>query len=256
MPQINYEQIKIAHNKLPISDAHVKLVERSAKKLLRRLPDSVELGDLVGNGYIGLLDAMSKYDATKNDNFAAYAEIRIRGAMLDGLRSMDWVPRSVRQKAHQIQQASDKLFHKTGKMPNAEELAHELEITTDTLRQWQQETTRTDCLSADSLDIQWEDEKAVSPEKNLERSETVMLLGLAMARLNEKQQQVMSLYYLEDLTLKEVGEVLEVTESRICQIHSEGLKKLKKILKSDRVKLEQMPFRTLRQKNSIPLEAA
>tara|TARA_B100000925_G_scaffold268234_1_gene229250 strand:+ start:510 stop:1280 length:771 start_codon:yes stop_codon:yes gene_type:complete len=256
MPQINYEQIKIAHNKLPISDAHVKLVERSAKKLLRRLPDSVELGDLVGNGYIGLLDAMNKYDVTKNDNFAAYAEIRIRGAMLDGLRSMDWVPRSVRQKAHHIQQASDKLFHKNGKIPNAEELAHELAITTDTLRQWQQETARTDCLSADSLDIQWEDDKAISPEKNLERNETVMLLGLAMARLNEKQQQVMSLYYLEDLTLKEVGEVLEVTESRICQIHSEGLKKLKKILKSDRVKLEQMPFRTLRQKNSIPLEAA
>ena len=83
-----------------------------------------------------------------------------------------------------------------------------------------------------------------------------MLLGLAMARLNEKQQQVMSLYYLEDLTLKEVGEVLEVTESRVCQIHSEGLKKLKKILKSDRVKLEQMPFRTLHQNTSIPLEAA
>jgi RNA polymerase sigma factor for flagellar operon FliA len=256
MKQINYEQIKIAHNNLPISDDHVRLVERSAKKLLRRLPDSVELGDLVGNGYIGLLDAMGKYDVTKNDNFAAYAEIRIRGAMLDGLRSMDWVPRSVRQKAHHMQRASDKIFHKTGKLPTVEELAHELEITTDTLRQWQQETARTDCLSTDSLDIQWEDDKAVSPEKNLEKNETIMLLGLAMARLNEKQQQVMSLYYLEDLTLKEVGEVLEVTESRVCQIHSEGLKRLKKILKSDRVKLEQMPFRTLRQKSTMSQEAA
>jgi RNA polymerase sigma factor FliA len=256
MTQINYKQIKIAHNNLPISDDHVRLVERSAKKLLRRLPDSVELGDLVGNGYIGLLDAMSKYDATKNDNFAAYAEIRIRGAMLDGLRTMDWVPRSVRQKAHHIQRSSDKLFHKSGKLPTDEELAHELEITPETLRQWQQETTRTDCLSSDSLDIQWEDEKAVSPEKYLEKNETIMLLGLAMARLNEKQQQVMSLYYLEDLTLKEVGEVLEVTESRVCQIHSEGLKKLKKILKSDRIKLEQMPFRTLRQKSNIAQSAA
>ena len=122
MPQINYQQIKIAHNKLPISDDHVKLVERSAKKLLRRLPDSVELGDLMGNGFIGLLDAIGKYDVSKNDNFAAYAEIRISGAMLDGLRSMDWVPRSVRQKAHQIQQASDKLFHKTGKMPTVRPL--------------------------------------------------------------------------------------------------------------------------------------
>ena len=229
MSQINYQQIKIAHNNLPISDDHIRLVERSAKKLMRRLPDSVELGDLMGNGFIGLLDAIGKYDVSKNDNFAAYAEIRIRGAMLDGLRSMDWVPRSVRQKAHQIQQASDKIFHKTGKLPTGEALAEALDISPETLRQWQQETARTDCLSADSLDIQWEDERAISPEKNMERNETVMLLGLAMARLNEKQQQVMSLYYLEDLTLKEVGEVLEVTESRVCQIHSEGLKKLKKI---------------------------
>ena len=105
MKQINLENIALAHSNLPVTDAHISLVERSAKKLIRRLPDSVELGDLMGNGFIGLLDALSKYDRKKNDNFAAYAEIRIRGAMLDGLRAMDWVPRSVRQKAHHMQAA-------------------------------------------------------------------------------------------------------------------------------------------------------
>jgi len=245
MNQINLENIAAAHSNLPITDEHIALVERSAKKLIRRLPDSVELGDLVGNGYIGLLDALSKYDIQKNDNFAAYAEIRIRGAMLDGLRAMDWVPRSVRQKAHHIQAATDKIYNQKGRLPTLEELANQLEITTDTLRQWQQETTRTDCLSVDAMDAQLEDQKAVSPEKNMERNETIMLLGLAMTRLNEKQQQVMSLYYLEDLTLKEVGEVLEVTESRVCQIHSEGIRKLKKILRNEKLKLQNIPFKVL-----------
>ena len=250
MNQIDFNDIALAHSNLPITEEHLSLVERSAKKLIRRLPDSVELGDLMGNGYIGLLDALAKYDIKKNDNFAAYAEIRIRGAMLDGLRAMDWVPRSVRQKAHHMQAAQDKLYNQKGRLPTGDEMAEELQITPETLRQWQQETARTDCLSVDAMDAQWEDQKAVCPESNVERNETIMLLGLAMARLNEKQQQVMSLYYLDDLTLKEVGEVLEVTESRVCQIHSEGVRKLKKILRAEKLKLQGLPLAALKAKKN------
>ncbi|HJQ73961.1 MAG TPA: FliA/WhiG family RNA polymerase sigma factor, partial [Gaiellaceae bacterium] len=224
-------------NREEVLRRHLPLVRRVVQRLASRKPPHIELDDLVSWGIVGLLDAIGKYDPKKEASFATYAQFRIRGAILDHLRSLDWVPRSVRQKASLIEKTAHTLEGTLGRPPTEEEIARELGIGLD---DYQELLTRVGEMSLFSL----EDLGFGSGEErlNLERSvedgeedplgalltqERVDLVAAAIARLPEREKTVITLYYHEELTMKEVGAVLGLTESRVSQLHSQAMLRLK-----------------------------
>ncbi len=225
-PQLR-EQIIIEYSQL------VKLV---AGRLSMYLGYNVEYEDLVSYGIFGLIDAIDKFDFAKNVKFETYASLRIRGAILDQIRKMDWIPRSVRQKQKKIDAAYAKIENERGKIATDEELAGELEMSVDELYTWQGQTKAANLVSLDEFVEQGSEMKmdAVAnshfeePEKVLEKEELTKMLTEAMELLTEKEKKVVLLYYYEDMTLKEISAVLEVSESRISQLHTKALVKLRK----------------------------
>jgi RNA polymerase sigma factor for flagellar operon FliA len=224
---------------------HMRIVRYIAGRMAIHVPSSVELDDLVSWGVMGLLDALEKYDHTQEIKFSTYASIRIRGAIIDQIRSLDWAPRSLRTMARKIGGARDKLRHEKGVDPSTEDIAGELGTTEehvdDTIAQLQtaQILSLDDYLPSDDdaangrkMDVT-SNAMAPSPGKIAEQSERQEYLVQAILRLPEQQQIVLNLYYYEELTLKEIGAVLNVTESRVCQIHSAAMKQLKKGMKED-----------------------
>lgn len=211
------------------------LVKLVAGRLSMYLGYNVEYDDLVGYGTFGLIDAIDKFDYTKGVKFETYASLRIRGAILDQIRKMDWIPRSIRQKQRKIDQAYQSLELKYGRTANDEEVARELEITVDELENWQNQTKVTNIISLDEFMDQGAETKVEQnltaeydrPEKILEKAELKELLMKALETLTEKEKKVIILYYYEELTLKEISRVLEVTESRISQLHTKALQKMK-----------------------------
>lgn len=227
-PQLR-EQIIIEYSQL------VKLV---AGRLSMYLGYNVEYEDLVSYGIFGLIDAIDKFDGGKNVKFETYASLRIRGAILDQIRKMDWIPRSVRQKQKKISAAYSKIETETGKIATDEELAAELEVSVDELYNWQEQTKVTNLVSLDEFVEQGSEMKmdATSnshfeqPEKAIEKQELTKMLGAALEELTEKEKQVVLMYYYEDMSLKEISAVLSVSESRVSQLHTKALVKLKKNL--------------------------
>jgi RNA polymerase sigma factor for flagellar operon FliA len=220
---------------------HLPLVRRVVQRLAARKPPHIELDDLVSWGIVGLLDAIGKYDPKKEASFATYAQFRIRGAILDHLRSLDWVPRSVRQKATLIEKVSHQLEGQLGRPPNEEELARELGLSLDS---YQELLTRVGEMSLFSLEdlgfgsgeerfnIDQPPEDGVDPLAALLTQERVDLVAEAIGRLPEREKLVVTLYYHEELTMKEVGGVLGLTESRVSQLHSQAMLRLKGFLAS------------------------
>lgn len=211
------------------------LVKLVAGRLSMYLGYNVEYDDLVGYGTFGLIDAVDKFDYTKGVKFETYASLRIRGAILDQIRKMDWIPRSIRQKQRKIDLAYQSLEQKYGRMASDEEIATELEISVDELETWQNQTKVTNIISLDEFMEQGTESKVEQsltadfdqPDKIVEKQELKEVLLKTLETLTEKEKKVIVLYYYEELTLKEISRILEVSESRISQLHTKALQKMK-----------------------------
>lgn len=209
---------------------HAELVRRIAHHLAARLPASVEIDDLIQAGMIGLLDAARHYDGSAGASFETYAGIRIRGAMVDELRSGDWAPRSVHRKVREASEAMRALEQKMGHAAREVDVAESLGVTLDEYRQTMADAVQCQMLSLDAPregedNEAWqvEDHNSPSPAEQLQGREFKKALAEAIAKLPEKEQLVLSLYYRDELNLREIGEVLNITESRVCQIHGQAL---------------------------------
>jgi len=220
---------------------YVPLVRHEALRLQVRLPASVELDDLLQAGGIGLLNAVERYDALQGTAFTTYAVQRIRGAMLDELRSRDWVPRSVRRHAREVAQVMRQLEQRLGRPASEVEVAQTLNLPLDEYRQILLDTNNSQLFSYD----EWREEHGESAEPLLEGHEEAnplhhLLEGNlrqrvidAIEALPEREKMVLTLYYQEGLNLKEIGAVLDVGESRVSQLHSQAIKRLRSRLANE-----------------------
>ncbi|SCP95901.1 FliA/WhiG family RNA polymerase sigma factor [Anaerobium acetethylicum] len=214
---------------------YAPLVKLVAGRLSMYLGYNVEYDDLVGYGIFGLIDAIDKFDYTKAVKFETYASLRIRGAILDQIRKMDWIPRTLRQKQKKIDAANRMIEAESGKSATNEEVAAKLEISQDELLNWKSQMKITNLVSLNEYleqgsDIPYEGGKSShfeQPEKIVESSELKETLAQSLELLTEKEKKVILLYYYEDMTLKEISKVLEVSESRISQLHTKALQKMK-----------------------------
>lgn len=211
------------------------LVRRVALHVASRLPAHVELDDLTQAGCLGLLDAAQKFDASKGVRFWTYAELRIRGSILDSLRGLDWLPRSMRRRRRELDAVMSRLESCLGRTPSEEELANELAVTVTRLREMVEELRMAEARAElveglDSVDVFMRDPHGADPHELLERRELVDLVARILEELNERERLVMTLYYHEELTMKEVGHVLGVNESRVSQIHSKAVRTLRQEL--------------------------
>lgn len=218
---------------------YTPLVKYIAGRMNVYLSNNVEYDDLVSYGIFGLIDAVDKFKLTKNVKFETYATLRIRGAILDNIRKMDWVPRTLRQKQKQLDKTLNELEIELGRFPTDEEIAKKLDIKVEEVGKLIQETNVSSIISLEDyteqnyesnvLEIK-EDRNTLTPEKQLENEEVKELLKSAMEELNEREKKLVFLYYFEELTLKEISKVLEVSESRVSQLHSNVLLKMRKRL--------------------------
>ena len=218
---------------------YAPLVKYVAGKVAVGMPHSVEFDDLVGYGVFGLFDAIEKFDPDKHVKFKTYAVTRIRGAIFDELRSIDWVPRSVRQKTREIEESVRRLEASLGRAATDQEVARDLGITTKELEKLMIKISGTSILSLNDVWYTGDDNDKVSiadsiespqslnPDVIVEKDEIKRVIVEAIQELPEKEKTVLVLYYYEDLTLKEIGQVLEVTESRVSQLHTKAIVRLR-----------------------------
>lgn len=221
---------------------YMRVVKYVAGRMAMHVPNSVEMDDLIGWGVIGLMDAVEKFDHTQQVKFSTYATIRVRGAIIDQIRTLDWAPRSLRAMARKIGSAKEKLRHEIGQEPTAEAIAAALGTTEEQVEETMAQLQTAQVLSLDDYmptDEREESRKlantadvlAPSPMTAVELLEKQEELVEAILALSDQQQKVLHLYYYQELTLKEIGVVLEVSESRICQIHSAAVKKLREVMR-------------------------
>ena len=214
---------------------YAPLVKLVAGRLSMYLGYNVDYDDLVGYGIFGLIDAIDKYDNMKAVKFETYASLRIRGAILDQIRKMDWIPRTIRQKQKKIDAVIKTIEAEKGRNATDEEIAVGLGITEDEYTEWQSQMKITNIVSLNEYLEQGSEvsveynhtAKFDGPEEVLEKDELKKVLGEALELLTEKERKVIVLYYYEELTLKEISNILEVSESRISQLHTRGLQKMK-----------------------------
>jgi len=213
---------------------HAALVKRIAYHLMSRLPPSVQADDLIQAGMIGLLEASRNYDATQGASFETYAGIRIRGSMLDEIRRTDWTPRSVHRKARQVAEAVRSIENEEGRDARDVEVAEKLGIGLNEYHRILQDATGCRVFSIDDAGINGEESPQQStgeprnePLDSLHTSDFKDALALSISGLPERERLVMAMYYDEELNLREIGEVLGVSESRVCQIHGQALIRLR-----------------------------
>jgi RNA polymerase sigma factor FliA len=212
------------------------LVKYVAGRVAVGLPANIEHADLVSYGIFGLIDAIEKYEPDRGIKFETYAISRIRGAIIDELRAIDWVPRSVRFKAREVEKAYTALENKLKRPPSDPEIAQEMDISIDDLNNIYTQLSSVSLVALDelmsvegergdrlSLVETLEDTKSSGPVESMEAEEMKELLATAINRLPEREKIVITLYYYEGLTLAEIGKVLGVTESRICQMHTKAV---------------------------------
>ena len=218
---------------------YAPLVKYVAGRLGSGLPAHVDEGDLVSYGLLGLIGAIERYDPERDIKFETYAISRIKGAIIDELRALDWVPRSVRSRAREIERAIAELESKLGTAPTDEQIAAKIGISVEELEDSLTDISRSSIAALDEL---WsvsgegdqvslldtiEDTTGIRPQEALDENEMREALADAIARLPEREKLVVTLYYYEELTLREIGEVLGVTESRVSQLHTKAILRLK-----------------------------
>ncbi len=218
---------------------YAPLVKYVAGKVAIGMPHNVDFDDLVGFGVFGLIDAIEKFDTEKHVKFKTYAVTRIRGAIFDELRSIDWVPRSVRQKSREIEDTVHRLEASLGRSASDKEIAKEMGMSEGDFQKTMMKVSGTSILSLNDVWYTGEDNDKVSivdsiespqslnPDTIVEKEEIKRVIVQAIDELPEKEKKVLVLYYYEDLTLKEIGKVLEVTESRISQLHTKAIMRLR-----------------------------
>ena len=219
-------------------DQYLGLVRHIALKILRGLAGDVELDDLIGAGTLGLVIALESFDSERGLAFSTFATPRIRGAILDELRSRDWVPRSVRSRRRKVQTAVHQLEGHLGETPDSPVVAATLGIDLDTYWRWQHAIDGAGLISFDaavfpedgestSLEELVADPAAIEPTEDLARQDEIAGMKEAITELPAKERTVLALYYYEELTLKGIAEILHLTESRICQIRAQAIRRLR-----------------------------
>jgi len=226
--------------------AYSPLVKYVAGRMASGLPAHVEEADLISYGLVGLISAIERFDISREIKFETYAITRIKGAIIDELRSIDWVPRSVRARAREIERVNSKLEHELHRAPTDEEMATALNVTTDEFQELLLQISNSSMAALDEL---WtvsdssgdqvslldtlQDPGAPDPAHVVDTSELKDRIADAIARLPEREKLVVALYYYENLTLREIGEVLGVTESRVSQLHTKAVLRLRSHLHGD-----------------------
>jgi len=224
---------------------HTPLIRYIVNRIAVRLPSHIDLEDLHNTGVIGLMDAIEKYDPEKNCKFKTYAEFRIKGAILDQLRSLDWVPRSVRQKGRKLERAYQDMEQRLGRSANDDEVADSLGIQIDKFHELLNQVRGISLVNLEEIrsrdadgertggytDI-IEDVQAENPLASVKLTEMKRVVADTISSLPQKERLVVSLYYYEDLNMKEIGNILGITESRVCQIHTKSMLRLRSRLKA------------------------
>lgn len=234
----SYKRSASADERSQLVVHYASLVKYVAARVATGLPNSVEQGDLVSYGIFGLMDAIDKFEPDRGFKFETYAIPRIRGAILDELRSMDWVPRSVRAKARRIEQAMADFENAEGRSPTEEELAETIGNSLGDLRDTLGQIARGGILGLDemvsssgaegiSVGDTVADVGSMGPGDQLEASEVRQILAASVRALPDRERTVLGLYYYETMTLAEIGEILGVSESRVCQIHGKAVLQLR-----------------------------
>ncbi len=224
---------------------HTPLIRYIVNRIAVRLPSHIDLDDLHNTGVIGLMDAIEKYDPEKNCKFKTYAEFRIKGAILDQLRSLDWVPRSVRQKSRRLERAYGEVEQRLGRSASEEEVADSLGLQIEKFHELLNQVRGVSLVNLEELrgtgadgertgsyaDIV-EDVHSENPFATFKLHEMKQLIADTISSLPEKERLVISFYYYEDLNMKEIGSILGITESRVCQIHTKSILRLRSKLKA------------------------
>src|SRR4029453_15662802 len=241
--------------------AYAPLVKYVAGRMSSGLPSHVEESDLISYGLLGLISAIERFEPEREIKFETFAGTRIKGSIIDELRSLDWVPRSVRTKAREIERANAKLEHELHRAPTDQEMAEQPGVDVETSQRWLAPLSNPRLGAPDEL---WapsdpsgdqvslldtiQDPQALDPAMEMDTTEMKDRLADAIARLPEREKLVVALYYYENLTLREIGEVLEVTESRVSQLHTKAVLRLKSRLQGDPIGEadERRPGRMLR----------
>jgi RNA polymerase sigma factor for flagellar operon FliA len=223
---------------------YIYLVRYVAGKMAMSVPPSVEIDDLVSAGVVGLMDAIGKYDPGRDTKFETYAVSRIRGAIVDDLRSLDWIPRSVRRKAQMVEEAYSSLENELGRAASDHEISKKMNVSVDEFRGMVDEIVSAGLLSLDDFVGNPDGERTtriidlvcakdgVSPSASIEAEQMKEILAEAIMNLPSKERTVVALYYYEDMTLKEIGRTLGVSESRVSQIHTKAMLRLRGRLRS------------------------
>jgi RNA polymerase sigma factor for flagellar operon FliA len=225
---------------------HLPLVKAIAIRVHESLPVHVDLDDLIHAGVLGLFDSVTKYDATKNVAFQAYAKHRIKGAILDSLRQMDWASRDLRKRQRQAEAATQELSSRLGRTPTEQEMAHAMGVSVERWRKMTMELRTVGPASATpvndtdrDLTQEYPEKQEFQPDRMCERRELQATLARAMKSLPVRYQKVMFLYYSNDMTMKQIGDTIGVNESRVSQIHKIALKKMAVALESEGIRSAQ-----------------
>lgn len=238
-----YQQVEVGSRaEAERVEQNLSLVKHIVSRLAMTLPAHVDLQDVYSSGLVGLLQAVRNYDPEAGSSFESYARVRIKGAIFDELRRMDWVPRSIHEKARKVQMVMERLEQTNGRIPTEAEVAKALDLTPSEYEDLLSEIRPATFVCLDSA-AGTDDDKEVmthelvadevheAPDFSADRRELANIVAERLERLPEMQRKVLALYYFEDLRLREIAEVLGVTESRICQIHSQAITSIKTFLK-------------------------
>lgn len=218
-------------------------VKAIAGKLAQTLPQSVQVDDLISVGFMGLMDAADRFDASRGFKFKTYAEFRIRGAIIDELRKLDWVPRSVRDRAKEIEKTYAELEKSLGRKPAETEVSKALGLSHEGFQKLKERVSSVFLMNYSSTEevptdphtvsmIELQDRDTLAPFNQASRNEAKEAIGNLLGSLSENEGQVLSLYYYRELNLKEISIILDMSESRICQIHAEAIFKLRKLMQT------------------------